>query len=67
MIPPSGSSATGRANRRAFIRSVFVDSSPDDVATGEKLADIVEHVTTPDWEQTASKIVEVLASSNVAL
>jgi hypothetical protein len=67
MIPPSGSTVAGRATRRAFIQSVFVESSPDDVKTGEKLADMVEHVSTPEWDQTASRIVEVLAASNIGL
>lgn len=65
MIPPSGSTASGRAQRRAFIRSVFVDSSPDDAKTGEELANMVEHVSTPDWEQTSSQIVDTLANSNI--
>lgn len=67
MIPPSGSSVTGRMDRRSFIRSVFVDSSPDDVKTGEELADMVEHVSTPVWEDTAARIVDALAHSNIGL
>ncbi|EKM55869.1 uncharacterized protein PHACADRAFT_184617 [Phanerochaete carnosa HHB-10118-sp] len=65
MIPPSGSTASGRAQRRAFIRSVFTDSNPDDPKTGEELAHMVEHVSTPDWEQTATRIIETLAASNI--
>ncbi|GJE97964.1 hypothetical protein PsYK624_141860 [Phanerochaete sordida] len=65
MIPPSGSTTTGRAERRAFIRAVFVDSNPDDAKTGAELAHMVEHVSTPDWEQTATRIVEALAASNI--
>lgn len=67
MIPASGSTAAGRAARGAFIHSVFVESSPDDAKTGEQLAHMVEHVSTPDWEQTASKIVDVLAASRIEL
>lgn len=67
MIPTSGSSSAGRATRRAFIRSVFVDSSPDDLGTGEELANTVEHVTTSDWEETSAKIVDTLAGSNIGL
>lgn len=65
MIPHSGSKASGRTQRRAFIRSVFVNSSPDDAKMGEELANIVEHVSTPDWEQTSSLIVSKLAGSNI--
>lgn len=67
MIPTTGGTAAGRANRSAFIRSVFVNSSPDDVQTGEKLAKMLEKVPTSDWEETASKIVAILAASNIAL
>lgn len=65
MTPPSGSTTAGRAERRAFIRAVFVDSNPDDAKTGAELAHMVEHVSTPDWEQTATRIVEALAASNI--
>lgn len=67
MIPATAGTAAGRANRNAFIRSVFVDSSPDDAETGNKLAKMLETIPTADWEQTASKIIDVLAASNIAL
>ena len=67
MIPATNGKARGRAERNAFIRSVFVQSSPDDIKTGEKLAKMLECVPSSDWETTSTKIVYILAGSNIAL
>ncbi len=67
MIPPTNGNSAGRANRNAFIRSVFVQSSPDDVKTGEELARMMETVSSADWDLTSSRIVDILAQSNIAL
>lgn len=67
MIPSTNGNASGRAERSAFIRAVFVQSSPDDVKTGDELAKMLERVPTSDWDLTASKIVNILATSNIAL
>lgn len=67
MIPPSGSTPSGRNARKSFIRSVFVDSSPGQSQIGETLADLVEHLKTPDWAETSAQIVDILASSNIDL
>ena len=67
MIPSTNDRSSGRMERRAFIRSVFVESSPDDTKTGEELSKMLNHVTSSDWDQTASRIIDVLAASNMAL
>lgn len=67
IIPVSGGTSAGRAARNSFIHSVFVDSSPDCAETGGKLAKILEKVRSADWDQTANRIVDTLAVSNLAL
>ena len=67
MIPPTNGNAAGRAERDTFIRSVFVQSSPENARTGEKLVKILENVPTSDWDQTAQKIIDTLANCNIAL
>lgn len=67
MIPSTNGSPAGRKERSAFIRSVFVQSTPDDVKTGEEVVKLLENVSSADWDQTAMNIVDLLASSNIAL
>lgn len=67
MIPSTNGSLAGRTERSAFIRSVFVQSTPDDVKTGEEVVKLLENVASADWDQTAMDIVDLLASSNIAL
>ena len=67
IMPVTNGNNTGRAERNTFIRSVFVLSSPDDAKTGEQLAKLIESVSSADWEQTSTKIVDILAQSNTAL
>ncbi|KAK7693089.1 hypothetical protein QCA50_002654 [Cerrena zonata] len=49
-----------------FIRSVFVLSSPENAATGEKIVKMLERISTSEWEPTAAKILETLAASNIS-
>ncbi|CAL1703773.1 unnamed protein product [Somion occarium] len=65
MMPSTNNTLAGRSSRLAFIRSVF-GSSPENQATGEVLVKMLEHISTRDWEPTAVKILETLASSNIA-
>ncbi|KAH9933688.1 hypothetical protein B0H21DRAFT_825760 [Amylocystis lapponica] len=66
VLPSTNNSATGRAKRTAFIQTVFVSSPPpESAAAGQTVADILEHVLTSQWEETALKIVNVLAIANI--
>ena len=67
MIPTTGGTAAGKAARTSFIKSVFVESSPDCAETGQKLAKLLQKVRTADWDHTATQVLDILASSNVAL
>lgn len=64
MIPSTNNTAAGRTRRTAFIRSVFLSRGG---STSEKLVAILEDVPTSDWDQTASKLVETLADSDITL
>ena len=67
MIPFTNGSSSGRSERSSFIRSVFVQSSPDRAGLGEQLVKMLERVPTSDWEQAASNIVAIIAKSDIAL
>ena len=67
MIPSTNGTSSGRAERSAFIRAVFVQSSPDDAKTAQELVKLLENVSNADWDQTAVKIVDLLSVSNIAL
>ncbi|KAF7796768.1 hypothetical protein EIP86_007951 [Pleurotus ostreatoroseus] len=66
MIPSTNGTSSGRAERSAFIRAVFVQSSPDDAKTAQELVKLLENVSNADWDQTAVKIVDLLSVSNIA-
>jgi hypothetical protein len=67
MIPGTGGTSAGKAARSTFIHSVFVESSPDCADTGKKLTKVLDKVRTTDWDHTATKIIDILALSNIAL
>ncbi|KAH9887682.1 hypothetical protein C8Q73DRAFT_712867 [Cubamyces lactineus] len=65
-LPSTYNSASGRAKRTAYIQSVFVTRAPPElISTGRAIADLLENVPTSDWEETALKIVDVLAKANI--
>ena len=66
ILPSTNKSATGRAQRTTFIHSVFRNTAPPELAhIGDKVADILEHVPTSDWDETSLKIVEALAKGSI--
>lgn len=67
MIPSTNNTSRGRAARVEFIHSVFVLSSSDNESTGQKISKMLERISTREWEPTAIKILETLASSNISL
>ncbi|KAJ3554816.1 hypothetical protein NM688_g2911 [Phlebia brevispora] len=66
IIPRTNGTVAGRTERTAFVRSVFLQSTPDDIKTAEEIVKLLERVPSSDWDQTAAKIVDLLASSNIA-
>ncbi|OBZ66573.1 hypothetical protein A0H81_13373 [Grifola frondosa] len=67
VLPSTNNSASGRTQRTAFIQSVFVSpTTPEVTVMGQEVAALLEHVPTRDWEETASKIVDVLGRGNIA-
>ncbi|KAL6306614.1 hypothetical protein BKA93DRAFT_149887 [Sparassis latifolia] len=66
LLPSTKSSNSGRAKRAAFIHSVFLSSPPPEVGNvGKELVEILERVSSQDWEDTAIRIVEALANANI--
>ncbi|KAI0771692.1 hypothetical protein BD413DRAFT_613184 [Trametes elegans] len=65
-IPSTRSSASGRSKRTAYIHSVFRSSTPPELlAVGSEVAELLENVPSGNWEETASKIVDVLSKGNI--
>ncbi|KAI0333417.1 hypothetical protein GY45DRAFT_1359668 [Cubamyces sp. BRFM 1775] len=65
-LPSTHNTASGRAKRTAYIQSVFITRAPPELtSTGRIIADLLENVPTSDWEETALKIVDVLAKANI--
>ena len=68
LLPSTNGTASGRAERTAFIRSVFKSPSPPEVSdAGAEICNLLENVPTSNWEETSVKIVDALASANVVL
>ena len=67
ILPSTNHSTRGRGARMDFIRSVFVQSSPENKGTGEKICKLLERLSTTEWEPTALKILETFAAANISL
>ncbi|KAI0368429.1 hypothetical protein BV20DRAFT_1054014 [Pilatotrama ljubarskyi] len=66
-LPSTHNSASGRSKRTAYIHSVFkACAPPESVTTANRIAELLENVTTSDWEETALRIVDLLAQGNIA-
>ncbi|OCH95246.1 hypothetical protein OBBRIDRAFT_884076 [Obba rivulosa] len=66
-LPSTNNLSAGRTNRTAYIRSVFISTQPPEVNTaGTQIADMLEHVSSNDWDETASKIVHILSDNSLA-
>ena len=57
LLPLTEGKAAGRAERLAFLRDCFQDSTQ----SGKDLIELLKYVASPDWEVTADKIVDILA------
>ncbi|KAI0640582.1 hypothetical protein C8Q79DRAFT_445049 [Trametes meyenii] len=66
-LPSTNNSASGRAKRTAYIHSVFKSCVPPEaLGLGAEICELLENVPTSNWEDTAMKIVDVLAKGNLA-
>ncbi|KAI8984848.1 hypothetical protein BD414DRAFT_489438 [Trametes punicea] len=66
-LPSTHNSASGRARRTAYIKSVFTTCPPPEaVSSGAQIAEMLENVPTSNWEDTALRIVDVLADAMIA-
>ncbi|KAI0957280.1 hypothetical protein AcW1_005724 [Taiwanofungus camphoratus] len=67
ILPSTKNSVSGRAKRTAFIQSVFMSSPPPESASaGHQVADLLEHIAVSEWEEMASKIIAIMAESNIS-
>ncbi|KAL0947132.1 hypothetical protein HGRIS_013263 [Hohenbuehelia grisea] len=66
LLPPTHNSTSGRAKRTAFIRDVFNSDSPRLFPCGDELVQILQNVASSQWEVTSMKIIDVLATSDMA-
>jgi hypothetical protein len=57
LLPSTEGKAAGRAKRLGFLRDCFEDSTQ----RGKDLIELLKYVASPDWEETADKIVDILA------
>ncbi|KAI0352490.1 hypothetical protein OH77DRAFT_1513260 [Trametes cingulata] len=66
-LPSTHNSTSGRSKRTAYIHSVFTACSPpDSIVTAKEIAELLENVPTSNWEETALRIVDLLAEGNIA-
>ncbi|KAI0820712.1 hypothetical protein BC628DRAFT_1395979 [Trametes gibbosa] len=66
-IPSTHNSPSGRSKRTAYIDSVFRSCTlPEAIAAGSKIAELLANVPTSNWEETALKIVDILANGNIS-
>jgi len=60
LIPLTQGTAVGRARRKEFLQKVFLTASGS-FSHGNDIVQLLEHISGDVWEETASKIIEVLA------
>ncbi|OJT04411.1 hypothetical protein TRAPUB_4867 [Trametes pubescens] len=66
-IPSTHNNPAGRSRRTAYIHSVFKSCAPQEAtATGDEIVELLENVPTSNWDDTAMKIVDVLARGNIS-
>jgi hypothetical protein len=65
ILPSTNNSPSGRTKRTQFIKDVF--DSPQTFTCGQEVMQVLESVSTSDWETTAMSIIDILAESNIAL
>ncbi|CCL98019.1 uncharacterized protein FIBRA_00012 [Fibroporia radiculosa] len=67
LLPSIRDASSGRTKRTMFIQSVFVASqSPEVGSLGKTVADILENVSSADWDVTSRKIVDTLSKGSLA-
>ena len=67
-LPSTLNSTTGKSKRTAYIHSIFVRTQPPEVKEiGTHIADMLEHVASNEWDETASRIIAVLADNDITL
>ncbi|CDO76346.1 hypothetical protein BN946_scf185011.g10 [Trametes cinnabarina] len=65
-LPSTHNSSSGRAKRTAYIQSVFTSCAPPEVASaGSEIAELLEHVPSSNWDESALKIVGAMARANI--
>ncbi|KAI0666118.1 hypothetical protein C8Q78DRAFT_1061541 [Trametes maxima] len=65
-LPSTNNSAPGRAKRTAYIHSVFKSCEPPDaLGLGTVISQLLEDVPTSNWEDTAVRLVDILAKGNI--
>ena len=67
ILPSTNKSASGRAQRTSFIQAVFKFTAPPELCeAGGDICSILQNVVTSRWEDTALRIVDVLARASIA-
>ncbi|TBU29160.1 hypothetical protein BD311DRAFT_806382 [Dichomitus squalens] len=65
-LPSTRGSASGRTRRTAFIHSVFLQTAPPESAVvAKEITDLLERVSSSDWDETSLQIVDALARSSI--
>ena len=66
-LPSTHGSASGRVRRTAFIHSVFLQTAPpESVAVAKEISDLLEQVSSSNWDETSLKIADALARSSIS-
>lgn len=64
ILPSTGNVDSGRAKRSDFIKDVFLLPSFEN---GEKMAQVLEDVSTSAWEDTLIILINLLANGRIEL
>ncbi|KAM5540703.1 hypothetical protein V8D89_005734 [Ganoderma adspersum] len=66
ILPSTNASTSGRERRTAFVQSVFLRTAPPESSTtGREIADLLERVSSSDWDETSLKLVNVMARCSI--
>jgi hypothetical protein len=65
LIPPTNKTELGKAKRTEFIQELF--GSEKHFSCSQELVDILQYISSSNWEDTAMKVMDALARSDVTL
>lgn len=66
LIPDTGKTATGRAERSKFIRTVFTSPAYDALGKGKPFLSLLGKVSNKDWDTILVKIIDQFAGFDIS-